>query len=125
MAKGRKRKNGPSKAINLPVTGKRGEDSPQRVMEVQAPREKLQGGYSNFALIHHTRREFVIDFIWRLENYSALVSRVITSPEHARELHVALGRNIERYQESFGEIATDQRSKSGDKTGRGRRIILE
>lgn len=125
MAKGKKRRNGPSKAINRPVTGERSEDSPQRVMEIQAHREKLQGGYSNFALIHHTRREFVIDFIWRLENYSALVSRVITSPEHARELYVALGRNIERYEESFGEIEAKQRSKSNDKIERGRRVIVE
>ena len=61
MAKNSKRKRNPKRkvvALTEPET-----KEPQHVMAIQAQRERLLGGYSNVALIQHTKREFVLDFL--------------------------------------------------------------
>jgi len=78
-------------------------------VEVHAKEEDLQGNYCNVALIKHTPREFAFDFLLRFDNYSTLVSRVITSPEHAKEIHDVLGKNITRYEETFGKIKLEKK----------------
>ena len=71
---------------------------------IRASNEGLLGNYSNFALIHHTRFEFVFDFILALNDQNILASRVITSPQHAKKLHEALGANIAKYEEKYEKI---------------------
>ncbi len=84
---------------------------PELRIALHSPHDRLQGVYSNYAVVQHTKREFVFDFIWRVSNYNALVSRIITSPELARELLAALERNIERYEKNFGKIESQQKKK--------------
>ena len=75
-----------------------------RVEMIAATNESLLGNYSNMALIHHTRLEFVLDFVWSCKNHQILASRVITSPEHAKRIYRALRKNIFKYEEQHGKI---------------------
>ena len=58
----------------------------------------VKGVYSNFALIKHTDNEFIFDFIFTDSDQGHLVSRVITSPTHAKMLLKALGENVKKYE---------------------------
>jgi hypothetical protein len=69
--------------------------------------EVLEGKYCNAAALGHTKREFVLDFVFRVHNEAHLVARIITSPPHAKNLLEALRYNIEQYEKQFGPIAKD------------------
>lgn len=71
------------------------------------PTTQLLGNYSNRAVISHTRLEFLLDFLLAFESQTILASRVITSPEHAKQLYEALGQNIRRYEKIFGQITVE------------------
>lgn len=79
-----------------------------RALEPTAPlyttNELLQGKYCNVGVVKHTPREFIFDFIWTVENHNLLASRIITNPAHAKELYEALGKNIDRYEKTYGKI---------------------
>ncbi|MDO4191317.1 MAG: DUF3467 domain-containing protein [Bacteroidales bacterium] len=62
--------------------------------------------YSNMAVIAHSKSEFVIDFISLLPGTpkAPVKARIILTPEHAKNLLVALQQNIQRYEEQFGNI---------------------
>jgi len=75
------------------------------VAQVAVPgMDRLLGTYSNRAVISHTEREFVFDFLFALPGQTVLASRVITSPQHAKKVFEVLGTNIKRYEETFAEI---------------------
>ena len=61
------------------------------------PPNEFKGCYANAVIIRNNKREFVFDFILRIENVSVLVSRVIMSPDHTKEFKAALQRNIENF----------------------------
>jgi len=75
------------------------------VVQVGATPQELQGRYSNFALLQHSKNEFVFDFLWRLGNEVRLASRIISSPAHAKALYEALGKNLKKYEKAHGKIA--------------------
>ena len=67
-------------------------------------------------MVSHRKEEFVLDFLFvqpqksqKGQGVAHLRSRVITAPEHVKRIVQALGENIRRYEENFGEIkmATD------------------
>ena len=66
-----------------------------------------QGNYSNLVLINHTENEFLLDFAF-LQPATArakVCARIISSPKHTKRLLRALQKNLERYEERFGEIS--------------------
>lgn len=67
------------------------------------------GIYANFANIIHNPAEFVLDFgrVVPGRQDVRILSRVLTSPVHAKQLLKALAQNIEIYEKSFGTIRTD------------------
>ena len=75
-----------------------------RPREIAMPLEKLAGVYANSALIHHTKNEFVLDFILDVAGQANFVSRVITSPDHIKRLNNVISENLKHYEEKFGEI---------------------
>lgn len=81
------------------------ESSTPEVSAFASP-ELLKGAYCNIATIKHTPREFLMDFVWGVENQHSLVARVITSPAHAKEISEALAKNIAQYEKKYGEIET-------------------
>jgi hypothetical protein len=64
------------------------------------------GTYANFASIVHNFAEFIIDFgrIVPGREDVQVVSRVVMTPVHAKQLLRALGENVAIYERNFGEI---------------------
>ena len=63
------------------------------------------GRYANAATIMHSPTEFIIDFMMLLPgDRRKVVSRVLTSPSHAKQFAAALMENVGRYEASYGEI---------------------
>lgn len=88
---------------------------PERIPEripteigLHASQDMLKGTYCNVATIKHTTREFILDFVLGVDNLHTLVSRVITSPAHAKQLAEVLTQNIAQYEKRFGEIDTSK-----------------
>ena len=75
-------------------------------IQLQMDDQVAQGTYANLVLINHTENEFLLDFAFlQPANARAKVcSRIISSPRHTKRLLVALQKNIERFEERFGEI---------------------
>jgi hypothetical protein len=67
------------------------------------------GVYVNFANIIHNPAEFVIDFgrIVPGKNDVRVLTRVLTTPLHAKQLLNALAQNVALYEKAFGPIRTD------------------
>lgn len=74
----------------------------ERVTLFASP-EDAKGVYANLAMIKHSDREFVFDFILRVEERAQLVARVISSPDHARDFLEALRSNIEKFDRKKSE----------------------
>ena len=92
----------------LTLSKKEPEIVPVPATGVYATHELLRGNYCNVGVFKHTAREFVFDFIWAVDNQGSLVSRVITSPEHAKALYEVLGKNIEQYEKTYGKIGVGE-----------------
>lgn len=67
------------------------------------------GVYANFANIIHNPAEFVIDFGRVVPGRTdvRVLSRVLLTPVHTKQLLNALARNVALYEKSFGNIRTD------------------
>ena len=75
-------------------------------LQIQLRPEMADGKYSNLAMIGHGPNEFLIDFIFAAPGMpqAPVVSRVVMSPENAKQLLLALNDNISKYEAQFGEI---------------------
>ena len=75
-------------------------------LQIQLRPETADGKYSNLAMIGHGPNEFLIDFIFAAPGMpqAPVVSRVIMSPENAKQLMFALTDNVKKYEAAFGEI---------------------
>ena len=72
----------------------------------------LEGGvYSNSAAIMHSENEFILDFGVFVPGRPEIkiVSRVVTNPRAAKQLAIALQKNVQAYEKRFGEITPPQR----------------
>jgi len=67
------------------------------------------GVYVNFANIIHNPAEFVIDFGRVVPGRTdvRVLSRVLLTPVHAKQLLSALSQNVALYEKDFGIIRTD------------------
>jgi hypothetical protein len=83
-----------------------GGPAPQPRIQLQLDDDVAQGLYSNLVLINHTENEFILDFAFFAPGAARakVRSRIISSPKHTKRLLKALLKNIERYEERFGEI---------------------
>lgn len=73
-------------------------------LQIKAGEEVLRGAYSNALQLTHTQQEVVFDFFNLLPPQPQLVSRVITSPAHAKQILAALADNLKKYEAQFGVI---------------------
>jgi len=75
-------------------------------LQIELNEEIAEGTYSNLAIINHSNTEFVVDFVRIMPGIpkAKVQSRIILTPHHAKRLLMALGENISRYEETFGEI---------------------
>jgi hypothetical protein len=73
-------------------------------IQIKADDQTLKGVYSNAANFAHTENEFVFEFLNIFPPQGSLVSRIITSPPHAKMILQALKENIQNYEKQFGVI---------------------
>lgn len=87
----------------------RKEAQPQMRVNIELPQD-LDAIYSNFALITHSPSEIVIDFAKLLPNVpkAKVHARIVMTPMNAKLLHRALGDNLGKFEEKFGEIKTPE-----------------
>ena len=79
-------------------------------LNIELTEEVAEGTYSNLAIINHSPSEFVVDFIQMMPGVpkAKVQSRVILTPEHAKRLLQALGENVSRYEQNFGDVQTHE-----------------
>ncbi len=75
-------------------------------IKIELTPEVAGGHYSNLAVLSHTPGEFFIDFISMAPNMpqAKVQSRIIMTPENAKNLFFALRDNLQKYEQTFGEI---------------------
>lgn len=78
---------------------------PNQTLQIKAHDDILKGAYANMVQISHTKEEVIFDFINVIPPQGQLVSRVVTSPGHAKRILAALQDNIKKYEAGFGPIA--------------------
>ncbi|MBE6305898.1 MAG: DUF3467 domain-containing protein [Bacteroidales bacterium] len=78
----------------------------QQEIKIELTPEVAKGNYCNLAMIAHGPNEFFMDFINVAPNMNParVQTRVIMTPENAKQLLNALAENVQRYEKSFGEI---------------------
>ena len=82
-------------------------DNPQQQqIQIEVPNEEMQGHYANLAVITHGPNDFFFDMILLAPNTpkARVQSRIIMTPENAKQVLIALQQNIEKYEMTFGEI---------------------
>jgi hypothetical protein len=79
----------------------------RRQIQIELPAD-LEAIYSNFALITHSPSELILDLARALPNApkAKVYARVIMTPMNAKLLHKALGENLAKFEEKYGEIKT-------------------
>ncbi len=80
--------------------------APPPRIQLQLDDDVAQGLYSNLVLINHTENEFVLDFAFVPPGAqrAKVRARVISSPQHTKRPPKAPQKNVDKYEERFGEI---------------------
>ena len=94
------------------------QSKPQRPpvkLQVHIDETVAQGQYSNLIMINHTETEFVLDFVFvqPQQPKAKVSSRIITSPQHAKQLLRALSENVALYENKHGPIPIPGAPKQG------------
>ncbi|MDD3828681.1 MAG: DUF3467 domain-containing protein [Anaerolineaceae bacterium] len=92
--------------------------APRRPIQVELPAE-LEATYSNFAMISHSASETIVDFARVLPNApkTKIYARIIMTPMNAKLLHRALGENLAKYEDKYGEIQAPNKGFDPPKKG--------
>ena len=79
-------------------------------LKIELSPEVATGQYSNLAVLSHSPQEFYLDFVAMAPNMpqAKVVSRIIMTPENAKNLLFALRDNVSKYEQTFGEIVRKQ-----------------
>lgn len=82
----------------------------KKELKIEITPEVSAGHYSNLAVISHSPNEFFVDFIAMAPNMpqAKVQSRIIMTPENAKNLMAALADNLRKYEATFGEIKPRQ-----------------
>lgn len=94
------------KKLKRKMENKNPQNQNQNQLQIQLRPEVADGKFSNLAMIGHGANEFLIDFIFAAPGMpqAPVVSRIIMTPENAKQLLFALQDNISKYEKNFGEI---------------------
>lgn len=82
----------------------------KKELKIELSPEVATGLYSNLAVISHSAQEFYVDFVSVAPNMpqAKVLSRIIMTPENAKNLLYALRDNVAKYEQIFGEIERKQ-----------------
>ena len=89
----------------------------QQQINVNIDEKVGEGVYSNFFMISNTPSEYVLDFgriMPGLPNVK-VNSRIVTTPQHAKQLLMILKQNIDMFEKQFGEIKVPQMNPTDHK----------
>lgn len=86
------------------------ENQKKTELKIELSPDIASGVYTNLAVISHTANEFFFDFITVAPNapQAKVRSRVVMNPENAKNLFFALRDNLQKYEQTFGEIERKQ-----------------
>ncbi len=78
-----------------------------------------EGIYSNFFVITNSQAEFILDFGKLMPGLPSakIVSRILTTPQHAKQMMLNLQKNIEMYEKQYGEIKVTGQQTQNNKIG--------
>ncbi len=90
-------------------------------IKIELTPDVANGHYSNLAVISHSAGEFFVDFITVAPNMpqAKVQSRIIMSPENAKNLLFALRDNLQKYEATFGEIERKLPINNNNKNNNG------
>ncbi|MBI4679277.1 MAG: DUF3467 domain-containing protein [Elusimicrobia bacterium] len=93
-------------------------DQKNQPLQVDIDDATARGTYTNLALITHSETEFLLDFLFMQPQSpkSKVLTRIVTSPIHAKRLLWALKDNIDKYEARFGAIAAGENPANGPQT---------
>lgn len=82
-----------------------GPSNPQQ-LQVEIDEAVARGTYTNLALITHSETEIIVDFLFLQPQTpkTKVLSRIVTSPVHAKRFLAALQDNVAKYEARFGTI---------------------
>ncbi len=89
----------------------------KKEIKIELTPEVAGGVYANLAVISHSPNEFFLDFINVAPNMpqARVQSRIIMTPENMKNLMFALRDNVQKYEQTFGEIR--QKGPRGPQNG--------
>ena len=75
-------------------------------LNIELSEETAEGVFSNLAIITHSNAEFVVDFIRIMPGMpkAKVKSRIIFTPEHAKQFLQALQENVDKFESINGRI---------------------
>ncbi|CAL2084950.1 DUF3467 domain-containing protein [Tenacibaculum dicentrarchi] len=75
-------------------------------LNIELDQDIAEGTYSNLAVINHSLSEFIVDFINIMPGIPKpkVKSRIILTPQHAKRLAKALVENVQKFEQTNGEI---------------------
>jgi hypothetical protein len=78
----------------------------QKKINVKIDENVGQGSYSNFFMVTYSPSEFIIDFGRILPGIpdAKIYSRVLSTPQHVKQLLNLLQKNVEQFEAQYGEI---------------------
>lgn len=78
----------------------------QNQLQIKIDEKVGEGTYANFFMITNSPSEFIVDCGRILPGIpdARIYSRVLMTPSHAKQLLQLLEKNIETYENQFGEI---------------------
>jgi len=85
---------------------KRNSDNDEKNFSIDISEEQFMGVYANLVVISHSSSEFVLDFARIMPGHpgAKVVSRLVMTPDHVKRLFMALGDNLRRYENMYGDI---------------------
>lgn len=81
-------------------------DNKKKKLNIKIDEKTGEGIYANFFMITNSPSEFIIDF-GRIAPGLAdakILSRIFTTPQHAKQLLDVLQKNIDNFENKYGEI---------------------
>jgi hypothetical protein len=97
-------------------------DPPQRprqpgTVSLELGEKEAEGIYANLCVISHSSSEVILDFARALPGTpkSRVYARIIMTPQHAKSLLGALGSNLKKFEEQYGEIRSVPPGDADDK----------
>ncbi|HPR16768.1 MAG TPA: DUF3467 domain-containing protein [Candidatus Cloacimonadota bacterium] len=78
----------------------------QQKINIKIDEQVGEGVYANFCMITHSPSEFIMDFGRILPGlpHAKIYSRIVSTPQHAKQFMKILQQNIENFEDKNGEI---------------------